>query len=285
MNALFNQLLATWQTELNDIYSEREAKNIFFLTLEDCFGITKTQLIAESISELSPTDLVQLDEVKVRLLQHEPYQHIVGFTYFAGLKIQVNQHVLIPRPETEELVDWISTDFKTHEDHHFVDWCTGSGCIALALKAAHPSWSITAIDVSTDALQVAQQNAALNKLAISWLQDDLRQPAFQQKCSVIVSNPPYIPIVEQAEMDKHVLAFEPHLALFVPNEDPLLFYRLLAQWAKKNLIENGCVYLEIHHEFSMEIKSLLAEIGFADIEVRQDLQGKFRMMKAVNKTV
>lgn len=285
MNALFNQLLATWQTELNEIYSEREAKNTFFLTLEDCFGITKTQLIAESISELSPTDLAQLDEVKVRLLQHEPYQHIVGFTYFAGLKIQVNQHVLIPRPETEELVDWISTDFITHEDLHLVDWCTGSGCIALALKAAHPSWSITAIDVSTDALQVAQQNAALNKLAISWLQDDLRQPAFQQKCSVIVSNPPYIPIVEQVEMDKHVLAFEPHLALFVPNEDPLLFYRLLAQWAKKNLIENGCVYLEIHHEFSMEIKSLLAEIGFADIEVRQDLQGKFRMVKAVNKTV
>lgn len=285
MNVFFNQLLATWQTELNEIYSEREAKNIFFLTLEDCFGITKTQLIAESISELSPTDIAQLNVVKVRLLQHEPYQHIVGFTYFTGLKIQVNQHVLIPRPETEELVDWISTDFKTHEDLYLVDWCTGSGCIALALKAAHPSWSITAIDVSTDALQVAQQNGERNKLAISWLQDDLLQPAFQQKCSVIVSNPPYIPTVEQAEMDKHVLAFEPHLALFVPNEDPLLFYRLLAQWAKKNLIENGCVYLEIHHEFSVEMKSLLEEMGFADIEVRHDLQGKSRMMKAVNKTV
>jgi release factor glutamine methyltransferase len=285
MNAFFNQLLATWQTELNEIYSERETKNIFFLTLEDCFGITKTQLIAESISELSPSDLAQLDVVKVRLLQHEPYQHIVGFTYFAGLKIQVNQHVLIPRPETEELVDWISTDFRTHEDLHLFDWCTGSGCIALALKAAHPNWSITAIDVSTDALQVAQQNGARNELVISWLQDDLLQPVFQQKCSVIVSNPPYIPTVEQAEMDKHVLAFEPHLALFVPNEDPLLFYRLLAQWAKKNLIENGCIYLEIHHEFNVEMKSLLEEMGFADIELRHDLQGKFRMMKAVNKTV
>lgn len=285
MNPFFSNLLATWQTDLSPVFDEREAKNTFLFALEDCFNLSKTQLITENNLHLSEEELAQLRAIKTRLLAGEPYQYIIGFTYFDRLKIQVNPNVLIPRPETEELVDWIATDFKNETAIQLVDWCTGSGCIGLALKARHPNWNITGIDVSSMALAIAQQNARANNLVVSWINDDLRQPTFQQSCAVIVSNPPYIPIADKQFMAKNVLEFEPHLALFVPNDDPLLFYRLLAENAKKQLVQNGCIYLEIHEDFGEEMKKLLSDFGFADIEIRKDLQGKFRMLKAVNKTV
>lgn len=285
MNAFFAKLLATWQTDLSSVFDDREAKNMFLFGLEDCFNISRSQLISENDLQLSEKELGQLNTIKTRLLAGEPYQYIVGFTYFDGLKIQVNADVLIPRPETEELVDWISTDFKNEPSIHLVDWCTGSGCIALALKERRPNWNITGIDVSAAALAIAQQNASANNLAVSWINDDLLQPTFQQSCAVIVSNPPYIPLADKQFMEKNVLEFEPHLALFVPNEDPLLYYRFLAGNAKKQLIQNGCIYLEIHEDFAEEMTGLLFDFGFADIEIKKDLQGKSRMLKAVNKTV
>ncbi len=285
MNAFFSKLLATWQTDLSPVFDEREAKNTFLFALEDCFQLSKTQLISENNLQLSEEALAQLQAIKTRLLAGEPYQYIIGFTYFDGLKIQVNADVLIPRPETEELVDWITTDFKNETEIQLVDWCTGSGCIALAVKARHPNWTITGIDVSAAALAIAQQNASANNLVVSWINDDLQQSTFQQSCTVIVSNPPYIPLADKQFMAKNVLEFEPHLALFVPDEDPLLFYRLLAENAKKQLVQNGCIYLEIHEDYAVEMKALLSDFGFTDIEIRNDLQGKSRMLKAVNKTV
>lgn len=269
-----------WEEALNSLYPKREIKSLFHLTLEDVLGISKTMLLSNPDLNLSLDACSQLNRVMDRLKLGEPYQYIIGFTYFDDLKINVNQSVLIPRPETEELVYWVLESIQQQEKGVIIDWCTGSGCIALALKHHLKNWELHGIDVSNEALLMAQLNSETLKLNVKWHEDTALIPSIQLKADVIVSNPPYIPIADKTEMHQNVLDFEPEIALFVPDNDPLLFYKAIAEYALKNLNDKGWLFFEIHERFALETKSMLEEHGFNRAEIKCDLQGKQRMLKA-----
>lgn len=269
-----------WEEALNSLYSKREIKSLFHLTLEDVLGITKTMLLSNPDLNLSLDASAQLNRVLERLKLGEPYQYIVGFTYFDELEIKVDPGVLIPRPETEELVHWVLDSIHQENKGTIIDWCTGSGCIALALKHHLNNWEVHGIDVSLDALKIAKLNSHSLNISVEWHEDSALEPSFHQKVDVIVSNPPYIPFVDKAEMHQNVLKFEPDLALFVPDNDPLLFYKAIADYALKNLNDNGVLFFELHERFAQETKSMLEELGFNQVQIKLDLQGKQRMLKA-----
>lgn len=279
MKAL-KELELYWEMELTPLYPKREIKSLFQLTLEDLLGISKTMLLSNPDLNLSLDACSQLNRVMDRLKLGEPYQYIIGFTYFDDLKINVNQSVLIPRPETEELVYWVLESIQQQEKGVIIDWCTGSGCIALALKHHLKNWELHGIDVSNEALLMAQLNSETLKLNVKWHEDTALIPSIQLKADVIVSNPPYIPIADKTEMHQNVLDFEPEIALFVPDNDPLLFYKAIAEYALKNLNDKGWLFFEIHERFALETKSMLEEHGFNRAEIKCDLQGKQRMLKA-----
>jgi release factor glutamine methyltransferase len=218
-----------------------------------------------------------------RLQENEPFQYILGEIEFYGLTIKCDKRALIPRPETEELVDWISGNSNIEK---VVDICSGSGCIALALKTVYKNASILGVDISEDANDLARQNAQLNQLDVTFETADALeiQADFWNTLSdldLIVSNPPYIPENEKGEMAANVLDFEPHLALFVENNSPIIFYERIADLAQQKLKSGGLLYFELHHFYSAEVITHLEKIGFQQIEVRKDLQGKNRMLKAV----
>lgn len=268
-----------WNASLSFLYDKREVKNILLLILEDVFGFSRTDLMMKELT-LGMLQQVQLAEFLQKLQEGEPVQHLIGFTFFDGLKVHVSKDVLIPRPETEELVFWIQ-DSVAVSNPYILDCCTGSGCIALALKNRFPLGKIVGLDVSEKALHVAQKNAKELQLSVEWLQLDLLQywPPMTN-LDIIVSNPPYIPWMEKNEMHPNVTKFEPDLALFVPNDDFLLFYRKIGMKALDSLNNGGFLFYEVHENFAHETKDLLQEIGFENISLKQDLQGKYRMLKA-----
>ncbi len=275
------ELTANWGNNLKDIYSEREARNILLLVLEDVFGFKRSALLVSAEIELSEAQIQELDQISTRLKTGEPLQYIVGFTYFDDLKIRVAPGVLIPRPETEELLAWIIETIDGPENRRVEDWCTGSGCIALALKNRNPEFAVKGYDISPEALEIAKLNGKELNLAVDFLADDALDPANKEVVNVIVSNPPYIPWKEKEQMHHNVTEFEPDLALFVPNDDPLLFYRTLAQYASKTLSDNGYLFFELHENFAIETKTMVEDLGFERVEIRKDLQGKDRMLKAL----
>jgi len=216
------------------------------------------------------------------LKKHVPIQYILGETEFYGLPFRVNDSVLIPRPETEELVDWIRSENNRNEALNILDIGTGSGCIAIALKHEFPNAAVEAFDISDKALETARSNAGLNKLDVEFSKVDILNVADQsKKWDIIASNPPYIPELEKSEIEANVLEHEPHLALFVPDNDPLLFYRHIALFAKKQLNPNGKLYFEIHRDYGKECMELLASLGFSEIELRKDISGNNRMIRSV----
>lgn len=279
MKAL-KELELHWEMELTPLYPKREIKSLFHLTLEDLLGISKKMLLSNPDLNLSLDACSQLNRVIERLKLGEPYQYIVGFTYFNDLKINVNQSVLIPRPETEELVYWILESIQQQENGVIIDWCTGSGCIALALKHHLKNWELHGIDISNEALLMAKINSDALNLNVKWHEDSALLPSIQLKADVIVSNPPYIPIADKTEMHQNVLDFEPEIALFVPDNNPLLFYKAIAEYALNNLNDKGWLFFELHERFALETKSMLEEHGFNHVEIKCDLQGKQRMLKA-----
>ena len=286
--------------QLQTIYEPNESANIALLVLEDCTGYSGTEIRMNKEAELLPGQEEKIHEQIKRLLTHEPIQYILQKTWFYGLEFYVDNNVLIPRPETEELVDWIVKDVKASGLNVFqkkatdadvttqlkiLDIGTGSGCIALALKHTIPKAEVWGCDLSDEALNVARRNGSNLDIRVDFQGIDFLDEAQHKMLptvDIIVSNPPYIPINEKEEMQPHVVAHEPHTALFVPNNDALLFYKAIAQFGKKRLYKNGAIYLEIHESLGDAVVNLFRQEGYATVELKKDMQGKDRMVKAMN---
>ncbi len=266
-------------TALIPEFGKGEARQMARIVFEDVFSITNF-LRKE---ELTPAQLAELEAIQTRLLTHEPVQYVVGMTYFFDLKFKVDSAVLIPRPETEELVEWILADHATQINLRILDIGTGSGCIPITLKAKAPNYQVAALDVSSEALVVAKENAQLNGVEVHFQKlDILKKENWDQLPSyeIIVSNPPYIPMEERKLMAANVLEHEPEIALFVADKDPLIFYRTIAEFAKRHLVAGGWLYFETNEYNATEVEAICFKAGFFDIEKRKDLQGKDRMVKA-----
>ena len=268
--------------KLSQIYSSEEIESITRLILEDVTGYGRLQLHLRRTELLSEPKIMQIEEIINRLLAHEPIQYILGKTEFFGLPFKVTPNVLIPRPETEELVNWIIREEKK-SCQSMLDIGTGSGCIPIAIDKNANIENIEGWDISEEALNIARQNAAQNDSGVQFsLQDifDTSNVPKSSKWDVIVSNPPYVLMEESALMEKNVVDFEPHLALFVPEHDPLVFYRAIARFAAVHLRPQGCLYFEINERMGAQTSKLLQKSGFAEILTRKDLQGKERMIRA-----
>ncbi len=268
---------------LQDFYSNSELDQLAKSLLMSRMNLNSTAYLLASEAEVSDEVLEQLRSDVQRLSMHEPLQYVLGNTSFYGLEIQCNPAALIPRPETEELVDWVLSEVQL-PSCALIDLGTGTGCIPLAVKAKRPSWQVSAIDVSQDALALARTNALSLVLDVHFeaadLSKDFSDLTIKDNFNVVISNPPYIPNADAMSMLPNVLNHEPHLALFVPDSDPLLFYRRIVAFSEQYLEKEGYVFVEIHEDLSDETIQLFHQAGFANIELRKDLQGKPRMIKA-----
>ncbi|WGK64902.1 peptide chain release factor N(5)-glutamine methyltransferase [Croceiramulus getboli] len=278
----YAELKAQFDDRLEPLYPKEERDSLFYRLLE---VITKQQRIEVALSRKQTLPTEKLDPILAaleRLANAEPLQYILGQTEFFGLQFYVSEGVLIPRPETEDLVSWIIQDEgQPSTSKKVLDVGTGSGCIAISLAVRCPAMQMHALDISPRALEVARQNAQRNKVEIKFLEDDLFElQSLGESYDVIVSNPPYVRVQDQEHMHQNVMAYEPHSALFVSDEDPLRYYRQLAQLARQSLAEDGALYLEINEYLGAETVALLREHGFSRVELRQDMFGKDRMIKA-----
>ncbi|WP_258102644.1 peptide chain release factor N(5)-glutamine methyltransferase [Marinoscillum sp. MHG1-6] len=269
--------------ELMPIHGEREAEIITGMLFQDLLHISKTDRILYPDQLLKPNQLVSLNNAITRLKTHEPIQHILGEAHFYGLTFKVAPHILIPRPETEELVDLIIKDHQRSEPR-ILDIGTGTGCIAISLAKKLPNSKVTAYDVSEDALKTAIENADLNAVGVTFQHHDILKEALWESWDVIVSNPPYIPLGEKSQMNQNVTGFDPELALFVPDNDPLIFYRTIGEKALKSLSSKGKLYFEIHESYGKETVELLERIGYQKVDLYHDFQGKDRMIRALKGT-
>ncbi|MEJ5996060.1 peptide chain release factor N(5)-glutamine methyltransferase [Pedobacter sp. Du54] len=281
-------IVAKFIDELASHYDVDEAKAIFLLVIEHYLKIDKANYILKKEHELADENVKIIESILFQLKAGRPIQYILGETMFYGLPFKVNESVLIPRPETEELVAWVIEKLKKAEPATLLDIGTGSGCIAISLKKNLPQLAVTALDISSEALGIAKENALLNDIELSFVEHNILTSQISQfpttnsilntAFSVIVSNPPYITQNEKMDMHENVLANEPHLALFVSNERPLLFYEVIADFALKNLTENGLLFFEINEYLGKETVEMLAKKGFNTIELRKDMQSKDRMI-------
>lgn len=263
---------------LLSVYPQREARALYMLVMEVAFGLTPTQVLTGKDNELSSDKQALLQNIIDRLLRKEPVQYILGQADFCGHTFHVAPGVLIPRPETEGLVRLIGQQSPT--PCTILDIGTGSGCIAVSL--ALMGHKVTAMDVSADALGIARENTERLQADVVFRQEDILHPTpTQQQWDVIVSNPPYVCQKEAAQMDSNVLDYEPHLALFVPDDDPLLFYRAIAHYATGHLTANGRLYFEINQAYPSETASLLEQTGFCQVEVHTDCFDKPRFISAI----
>lgn len=263
--------------KLGSIYDQREIDNLFYWFIEAEFGLTKFEF-KQSQQRLSESELLAVRSVVKRLQNNEPIQYVLGFTEFYGCKIKVNSNVLIPRPETEELVDLI---LKNSDDNlSILDIGTGSGCIPIALKKTNPSFKIVGLDISGGAIELAKESADLNSVSIQFLERNILSDELSDldKFDIIVSNPPYVLESDKKKMAENVLEFEPHLALFVADADPLLFYNRIADLGLKKLNSKGEIYFEIHENFGQQTKDMLEHKGYKNVKIIADLQGKDRMI-------
>lgn len=270
---------------LAQVYDEGEAKAIARMVYEVRFNLTLSDLFIGKDTQLSANDQAELAEITQRLEQQEPVQYVLGQADFCGRTFLVNQHVLIPRPETEELCRWIISEFRDESlefrDCSILDIGTGSGCIAITLAADLPKAEVTAWDISGEALQVARENAKrLHFNVIFELADALNTPLDHERWDVIVSNPPYICNKERARIEANVLDHEPQTALFVPDDSPLLFYSAIAQYGLTALKTGGRLYFEINPLYAQELAEMLSMMSYHDIEIKNDTYGKQRMIRA-----
>ena len=266
------------------MYDAAESENFFYLILENKHQLKRTDLALQPELTFSITALEDWNFILEQLKQEIPIQYLLGTAHFYGLELEVNENVLIPRSETEELVDWIINDLKTLPSTNpvkILDIGTGSGCIAIALAKNLSQASVFALDVSEKALITATKNAALHQAKVVFIQKDiLKCVDLEQQFDLIVSNPPYVRQLEKAEIKKNVLNNEPHLALFVEDHDALLFYKKIARLAQKNLTENGRLYFEINQYLGKEMMALLENLNFKNVVLRKDIYGNDRMISA-----
>ncbi|MDD5150022.1 MAG: peptide chain release factor N(5)-glutamine methyltransferase [Flavobacterium sp.] len=269
--------------ELSPIYDVDEAESFFYLILEKKQQLKRIDLALNPDLTFSDEEIVVWNSILEQLQQEIPIQYLLGKTSFYGLNFEVNADVLIPRPETEELVEWIIRDcFVPRNDKKLkiLDIGTGSGCIAISLAKNISNAEVFAIDVSGKALAKAKKNAEINEVNVTFLlKNILETEDLEQQFDIIVSNPPYVRELEKQEIKKNVLNNEPHLALFVENNDALLFYRKIAELAQKNLSQNGQLFFEINQYLGKEMIELLEKMGFKNIELRKDIYGNDRMIR------
>jgi len=281
------QLKDHFYSELSGQYPNTEIQSFLSIALEEYLNFQRIDLVTKADFEIPSKVLELLHQTLKRLKSQEPIQYIIGSTEFYGLPFHVNKHVLIPRPETEELVEWILDEIKEERQKtkdkslQILDIGTGSGCIPIALKKNLPLTNISAIDVSKEALKVAKKNAQLNEVEILLLEKNiLNTEQLDQTYDIIVSNPPYVRELEKVEIKNNVLENEPHLALFVEDHDPLIFYRKIAELARVHLKEGGMLFFEINQYLGKEMLEMLHLFGFQNVVLKKDLFGNNRMIKA-----
>ena len=265
-------------SELRGFFPEEELRELAYWIIEETTGMTRTQILTDC---KGTQNIPNIEIILQKLRAHVPIQYIFGHTEWMGLDLRVTPATLIPRPETAELVEWVLQMGDRDKQLKVLDIGTGSGCIALALKKAAPNWNVTGLDISEDALKVAKENAGRNNAEVHWLQADILSPHCPIASSphhlhfdIIVSNPPYICNCEKKDMDARVLDYEPHSALFVPDTDPLLFYRQIASLATSPAM----LFFEINEAYGSEVCEMMMEMGYTDIQLKNDMYGKPRMV-------
>ncbi len=274
------------RTVLSGIYPAREAAVIADLVMEEITGWERSRRIIHHDEELSNSQEQRYHDCKTELLHGRPVQYVLGHAWFAGMRLKVDERVLIPRPETEELVEIIK---KIHKEvptdpsyqMRLLDIGTGSGCIAIALKRYFPEWDISAMDKSRSALDLAKFNADLMGTEIHFMEADILVEALSDSkpsFDIIVSNPPYIPEEDKKEMDVHVLAYEPHMALFTAHEDPLVFYKAIVSFADHHLLRGGMLFFETHETYAQQVADWLSSHEFESVNILQDMQRKERIV-------
>lgn len=281
------ELQKDYWDKLSKVYDDREAKAITRIVFEKILELDAYKLSLERFRIISSDQQFRFNEILTRLLTHEPIQYILGEADFLGLKFIVNEHVLIPRSETEELVHWIISDFipKATEripDFKILDIGTGSGCIPISLAKKILSGNIEATDISDEALKVAEENNRILQTKVKFIKHDILKEGFSSDTyNIIVSNPPYISLKGKNSLAENVLMFEPHLALFASKEDDLIFYKRIAEVALGGLKPSGKLFFEINEAKGNEVVGMLESLGYKDIDLKKDLSGKNRMIKAL----
>lgn len=277
------QFKTYFQETLSTHYSKEEAQTFLYLLIEHFLREDRFVWVMQPDFLLAPSQLSLFEKALEDLQNHRPIQYIIGETHFGSLSLKVREGVLIPRPETLELVHWVCEVARQFpHEIHILDIGTGSGCIPISLGLALPNAALTAIDVSEKAIGLATENAAVYHQDIAFVQADvLLLDQLPQSYDMIVSNPPYVRELEKKEMSRNVLDYEPALALYVPDSDPLIFYRKIAHLAQQSLKQGGALFFEINEYLGEETNYLLSQLGFRDCEIRKDIFGKDRMIKAI----
>lgn len=265
---------------LNAIYPERECKALLYWLYEDCLHMHKTEVVLDRDRRLTESEIIQLQQHLKDLLNGKPIQQILGYAYFGDLKLKINRHTLIPRPETYELAMLIINELRSAAPLRFLDIGTGSGCIPIALASAMPQHHYTAWDISNEALKIAIQNTQLHQLNISLVQQDLFQNTDFNQFDIIVSNPPYIPLSEKATMDRQVKDYEPTAALFVPDNKALLFYEKIIEQVL-NSQNSKILYCEIHEVQKTALTQLFQQYNIKEYQFYKDIHTKDRFFKAI----
>lgn len=269
-----------WRT-LEPLYGNGEARAITDYVLDVCFGLSKADILCGAVEEMTAEKTAELNKIFGRLMEGEPVQYVLGRAEFCGRWFSVRPGVLIPRPETEELCAWITADSKASASPKVLDIGTGSGCIAITLQLDMPESKVTAWDISADALDVARENAQRLGANVNFVKQDALNAKPEGEWDVIVSNPPYICEKEKKDMAVNVLEHEPHTALFVPDADPLLFYRAITRLAVQTLSKGGRLYFEINPIYADDTCHMMRAEGMTAVELRSDMYGKQRMAKGV----
>jgi release factor glutamine methyltransferase len=275
------ELKQDFRSRLDSIFAISEIDNFFYWIAEDVLNLKRIDISLSPNRQIDEDSLQKIFNYLDRLKQHEPIQYILGYTEFYGLKFNVNKNVLIPRPETEELVDWVIRDCKNHNGLRLLDIGTGSGCIPISIKKKLVNSHVYGLDISKEALKVAKTNAQLNRAEVHWIEQDvLKWMSIPIDLDVIVSNPPYVKQEEKNQMFRNVLAYEPHLALFVENEDPLIFYQKICALAQNNK-RPTTVYFELNEFHKDEYMTMINAFKPKHFEFRNDFRGATRMLKCI----
>ncbi|MEX1190466.1 MAG: peptide chain release factor N(5)-glutamine methyltransferase [Brumimicrobium sp.] len=281
-NNSVHSVLGYFDEQLASQFTERERKLIGKSFIAKRLGWENTDFLLRKDDKVTESDLLYFRKMIKQLKNGLPFQYVLGETFFYNILLKTDKRALIPRPETEELVDWVVSDLKKSKNLKILDIGTGSGCIPLAIKNSISNATVLGLDVSHDALELAKENANRLKLDVNFIHYDILSQKMEftnEKWDVIVSNPPYIPKKDKKLMAKHVLEHEPEIALFISDNNPLVFYQKIVDFAKHNLVENGNLYFEIHESLAENVKDLLVQQGFKNVEIKKDLQGKERMIK------